>query len=116
MGYGICYLLSLFYRWRHRNDDETVDDLFYSGSDKKLFYVAGYTDNSYGVDNIIKMLRENKNEFIKLGGRGKIDTTYITKSRRYKNMRIFFCTTEKAPKSAYHITGSGWDMWKWLSD
>ena len=115
---AISRSVKFFYRWRHSKNDKTTNDLFYSGSDKKLFYVAGYTDNSDGVDNIIEMLQKNKNEFIKLGGRGKINTTYITKSRRYKSMRVFFCTTEKAkaPKSAFHITGNGWDMWKWLSD
>ena len=90
-------------------------DLFYSEKENILFYVAGYIDNFNDVDKIIEMLQDHKAEFIKLGGEGKIYTKEITKSSRYKYMRVFWCKTKKIPVNAFKL-GKDWDMWKWISN
>jgi len=41
-----------------------MKELFYSTSDKKLFYIAGYTDNSCHVKDIISSLTNQTNYFI----------------------------------------------------
>ena len=103
-----------------------MKDLFYSGDEKILFWVAGYTyaDNTQDVNDMILSLQEKSIEFItETGQAGKnrvVKTDYITKSRRYKYMRYFFCEgieKEDVPENAFHITGeNGWTMRKWLND
>lgn len=78
-----------------------MENLFYSYTEKTLFWVAGYTDNSNKIDEIVKMLEEKKQEFIKAGGEGDICTYSIEQSRRYKLMRVFYCTTDKIPENAF---------------
>lgn len=62
-----------------------MEDLFYSVSEKKLFWIAGYTDNSYNVKEIVSVLTNNRNHFIKnckLAENTLVQTDYITSSRR----------------------------------
>ena len=104
------------------------DNLFYSEEENILFWVAGYTaaDNTQHVDEIITSLRKRWNEFVfdvaKLppSRTQEVKTDYITESRRYKYMRVFWCgdvEPEDVPEDAFHITGAnGWTMWKWLRD
>lgn len=95
----------------------TKKNLFYSESENLLFWVAGYRDNSLNVDDIISMLKENKNEFLKMGAVGEIKTDIITNSRRYKHMRYFYCETKNPPKEAFSISNqNNWTMKKWLED
>ena len=93
-------------------------DLFYSGDEKILFWVVGYTDNTNKVDEIVEMHVNNKQKFIDMGGIGDIKTTYITTSRRYKHMRVYYCDgVENPPEKAFQITSkNGWTMNKWLED
>lgn len=103
-------------------------NLFYSENEKILFWVAGYTliDNTQLVDQIIDDLRKRWNDFVydvaKLppARTKEVKTDYITESRRYKFMRVFWCENvepEDVPENAFNITGeNGWTMWKWLKD
>lgn len=98
-----------------------MKDLFYSTKEKKLFYIAGYTDQSYAVHNIIKMLREQKKQFLKITAfrlNKHVNTDYITKSSRYKSMRYFWINNvepDKVPKEAF-ILNDDWTMQKWIEN
>lgn len=97
-----------------------AQELFYSKDEKTLFWVAGYTDNSQNVNEIISTLQNLRDHFKRIGGRGVIKTDVIVVSRRYKYMRYFFCEKieeEDIPSDAFRITGeNGWTMDKWLKD
>jgi hypothetical protein len=96
-------------------------DLFYSVNEKKLFWITGYTDNSYNINVMISMLTNNKNHFIKIGNLKKnaqINTDMILKSSRYKNMRYFWVDKieiENVPKEAFQISND-WTMDKWIEN
>ena len=94
-------------------------DLFYSESEKKLFWIAGYTDNTCGVDAHINMLTAKRDMFLDMCGLPKdtkIFSDYITKSRRYKSMRYFWANdVSEAPEEAFKL-GSDWTMYKWIED
>ncbi len=98
-----------------------MTDLFYSPTDKRLFWVAGYTDNSYNVREIITVLESNMNFFlkeVKFAKNTKVKTDYITKSRRYKSMRYFYIENvelKDVPKDAF-LLGEDWDMIKWIEN
>ncbi|MBK7362627.1 MAG: hypothetical protein IPJ01_10065 [Micavibrio sp.] len=96
-----------------------MEDLFYSTSEKKLFWIAGYTDNSYNVKEIVSTLTNNRNHFIKtckLPEKSLVRTDYITKSSRYKSMRYFWVDNIKTPpKNAFEL-GDDWTMDKWISN
>lgn len=93
-------------------------DLFYSETEKILFWVAGYTDNSVYVNTIIETLKNNREHFKRLGAIGTVKTDVITDSRRYKSMRVFWCEDieeQDCPETAFHLSVENeWTMWKWL--
>lgn len=93
-------------------------DLFYSHDEKLLFLIAGYTDNSQDVNDIISMLKKHSDYMRKLSGNKKIFTDFIEKSRRYAQMRVFYCRMETPPKEAFIIGGgeNKWTMHQWLHD
>ena len=97
-----------------------AQELFYSGDEKILFWVAGYTDNSQHVNDIISVLTNLRDHFKRIGGKGTVKTDVINESRRYKHMRVFWCENiedKDVPSDAFRITGdNGWTMWKWLRD
>lgn len=96
-----------------------MKDLFYSESEKLCFYVAGYTDSSFNVNETVKMLNTEAKKFatgIKVPKK-EVRTNYITSSSRYKYMRVFFAKCKKAPKDAFLLDKkSGWTMDKWLKN
>ena len=96
-----------------------MKDLFYSVSEKKLFWIAGYTDNSHNVKEIVSTLTNNRNHFIricKLPENSVVNTDYITKSSRYKSMRFFWVdNVETPPEDAFEL-GNDWTMHKWISN
>jgi len=93
------------------------DDLFYSLKEKKMFYVAGYVDNSSKVSECIKVLEEGEKNIKKLIGTNKceVSSRYIEKSSRYKSMRVFYVDTRIIPPNAF-VLNADWDMWKWLTN
>jgi len=100
-----------------------MKELFYSPLDKNLFWIAGYTDNSYCVKNIISTLENNRNYFLKqtdLPKNTQVNTDYITNSRRYKSMRYFWVKDiepENVPKEAFILTAENdWTMYKWITN
>ena len=95
-------------------------ELYYSEHDKRLFWVAGYTDNASGVDTHIRMLTAKRDIFLKMCGleSGNVKTEYVTKSTRYKSMRYFWIDeieSSEAPEEAYRL-GSDWTMIKWIEN
>jgi hypothetical protein len=98
-------------------------DLFYSVHEKILFLVAGYTDNTDNVKSIISMLENNMKHMQRISGVKIINTTFVQSSRRYKYMRVFYCTTDNPPEDAFRIGDNckeddpnKWTMHKWLHD
>jgi len=96
-------------------------ELFYSEIDKKVFYVAGYTDNSDNVNVIINTLKEQKEKFLNMVPglkEASVMTTYVEKSSRYKYMRVFYANNvKKAPKGAFILNKENdWTMDKWLKN
>lgn len=102
-----------------------MEDLFYSKQEKILFWVAGYTDNSNIVTEMIEKLNqllEKFNEVAKVDPK-EIRTHYIEDSRRYKYMRVLYVETPNIPKDAFVIgentsndqgPHTDWTMWQWL--
>jgi hypothetical protein len=94
-------------------------NLFYSKSEGILFYVAGYTDNSDNVLEIIEMLKKGANVVAELINADikEVRTFFVNNSRRYKNMRVFYVKTDVIPKDAFTITEeNNWTMSKWVHD
>lgn len=98
-----------------------MKDLFYSTKEKKLFYIAGYTDNSYNVKEIVSVLENQRKYFLKQVGLPEkstiVNTDYITNSRRYKSMRYFWINDvepSQAPKEAFVLNDDYWTMQKWI--
>lgn len=97
-----------------------MKNLFYSEKDDTLFWIAGYTmyDNTSLVIDKIKYLQENANKFSEFCEISieTVRTDFITKSSKYKNMRVFYVVDPpKLITDIYHL-GSDWDMWKWLEN
>lgn len=95
-------------------------DLYYSPTENIIFGIAGYTDNSSNVQEIIKMLEENRLEFCQKAGIIRMDdvrTDFINKSSRYKNMRVFYLVdfTNSIPENCFSI-GEDWTIWNWLTN
>ena len=89
-----------------------------------LVWVAGYV-RDLNTDNLaekIASLKEHGEAFAKIGGGIPIETikTFeVTKSRRYKYMRVFYAEVEadKVPADSFLFSDeSAWDMWKWIQD
>ncbi len=96
-------------------------DVFYSKQEAILFYVAGYTDNSDKVVDIEKVLNDGVVFLEKIAfiDTRTVKTKFITHSRRYKHMRVFYVETHEIPKEAFIIgekAEDGWTMMKWLED
>ncbi|TSD03413.1 MAG: hypothetical protein Athens071416_94 [Parcubacteria group bacterium Athens0714_16] len=96
-----------------------MKNLFYSLSEKILFWVVGYTDNSPYVKEIVDMLNSNAKKLAELVSADEKDvcTVVIEKSRRYKNMRVFYIKTLIIPlrEGAWTIPEDT-TMHKYLSD
>lgn len=90
------------------------EGMYYFTEEQVFLLIAGYVDNSSNVDNIVKTLTEYKEYIQKLVKTDAVNTWFIDKSSRYKNMRAFFCKTEDIPKDTYIIEGNNWTMCKWL--
>lgn len=96
-----------------------MDNLFYSQKEKILFWVAGYTDNSSNVKEIISMLESNAKKLADLVSANKnyVRTFVINESRRYKNMRVFYLKTHVFPvREEAFMLKEEQKMIKWLED
>jgi type II secretory pathway component GspD/PulD (secretin) len=103
----------------------TTENLFYAISDKRLFWIAGYTDNTTRIAEHVEMLQNKTKQFSELINIDKmkshdtenIMSDFITKSRRYKQMRYFWLNDVKqsdCPKNAY-VLDNDWTMVQWHS-
>ncbi len=115
-----------------------MKDLFYTETDKTLFWVSGYdvAQNDATVIKFTKSILSDAKKFAKVAGceLSKVKSTVVEKSRRYKYMRVFYVdaefTKESAPSGCYFIAIKTeadrhtahsleqlqWNMWKWLTD
>lgn len=100
-----------------------METAFYSEKDDIYFYIAGYhgCDNTMLAIEIANKLIGEINKLTKLLGvkDSDIKTDRITKSRRYKYMRVFYIQNAKANvleselNTAFCI-GGGWSMQSWI--
>lgn len=96
----------------------------YTEQDNTLFWVAGYCKdlNTSNVNQKIESLKENALKFAAHCGIdiSDVNTYEIRNSRRYKNMRVFYCNKfpkNNVPTNAYiYEEGNGWTMEKVLHD
>jgi hypothetical protein len=99
-----------------------MKDVFYSKSDDRLFWVAGYTayDNTSNVFEKIRALQECSKTFSDWAkcDQKEVKTVYVDASRRYKFMRVFFVDAPKQiPADAFSIRNDdGWGMFQFLKD
>lgn len=92
-------------------------NLFYSPAEKLLFWVAGYDGSSENVNDLIKMLGDKALLFANacFVHRRAVQTTFVTSSMRYKDMRVFYVKCDYPPKEAFSLGIAGdWTMDKWL--
>lgn len=96
-----------------------MKNLFYFETENLLCWVAGYTadGNSALVSKIAGSLIADGNKFADISGVSinEVCTEFITKSRRYKNMRVFYARVGQPPSGATKIS-SPWTMSRWLYD
>lgn len=100
-----------------------MKNLFYSASEKILFWIAGHTGdlNTDNPAQKIKFMQENTADFMRISAEikpEKIGTFEVTKSQRYKYMRVYYATDiETPPAEAFCISGeNGWKMQNWIHD
>lgn len=103
------------FRIINKEEEGRMDNLFYSKNEKRLFWIAGYTDNNPGAVASAIMLIESAK---KLAGKAEKDPTdvntfFVDESNRYKNMRVYWVDTEKIPEDAFIIDGN-WTMMNWI--
>ncbi len=91
-----------------------MKDLFYTESDKRLFWVSGYSNNSETIGSI----KQRATAFAKIAKIAveDVQTYVIQNSRRYRYMRVYYCTSEFIPTEIDHKFGSDWTMFKYLED
>ena len=103
-----------------------MKDLFYSKSEKILFLIIGYTNESQNVSEFIKALKEDTKDFLDMAEipvnkqkeyLKKVNSRIIENSTRYKSMRLYWLNDiTKAPKNSFSITNkNSWTMEKWCS-
>lgn len=75
-----------------KTHDKIMNDVFYHELSGVLFWVAGYCGNSINVTEIVKEYQKDAAKLAKLAGVSidVIKTHEITKSSRYKYMRVYF--------------------------
>lgn len=100
-------------------DNGQLENLFYSYKDNYLFWVAGYTDNSEKVKDIVKMLTEKAELFKSRVDSDEYDvsTFEVVDSRRYKSMRVFYMRDVQPshiPKEAFRTNKH--TMMEWISN
>lgn len=96
-----------------------MKDLFYTKSDKTLFWIAGYTqdDNETKVHLKIEHLRKVTEEFAKVAKCPfeSVNTYFVNDSSRYKYMRVFFVKTDYIPEECRVIEEPKWNMFNWIT-
>ena len=93
-----------------------IDGLFYSTTEKKLFFIPKYYTHGTGMlDNLIENLEEGKAMLRKFVPTGEIYCDEIRKSSRYKSMWYFSIELDKAPAEAFEL-GEDWSMFKWIEN
>lgn len=100
----------------------TMKNLFYSESEKILFWVSGY-DVLHNKSNVVEATNDLLADAKKLADIvkrdvSKVHTDYVSFSSRYKYMRVFYIKdVRKCPEEAFTISeANGWTMWKWLNN
>jgi hypothetical protein len=94
--------------------------LFYSETDKKLFYIAGYENSQFdAIRSIISTLENLYKHFVRITKvkNPVIKTFIVEESNRYKYMRVIYCDIDEAidtiPADAFRV-GKDWNMLTWI--
>lgn len=97
-----------------------MKNLFYSESEKILFWVSGY-DFLHNNSNVVEITNSLLSDAKSLAGIisvsvKQVRTLEVFNSSRYKYMRVFYINdVEKPPIEAFVITNDNyWTMDKWL--
>lgn len=95
---------------------QDIKDLFYSKKEQIAFWVAGYTDNSLNANDQIEMLKKHTSKFAEVTGveQASVYTDFITVSRRYRSMRVFYANSNKPPVGSFELNDN-WTMNNWLN-
>lgn len=84
-----------------------MGNLFYSTTDKILYWVAGYTadGNTSSVEKMTDSLKENAIKFANVAGCNyqDVQTYYNDRPSQYQYMRVFYVKTDYIPESAFLI-------------
>ena len=97
-----------------------MTNLYFFPDNNFLCWIAGYTadDNTSNLAAKIAYLKENGEQFAAVAGVPfeSVQSEFVTHSRRFKNMRFFFCphTGEDLPEGAKVM--EKWTMWEWIGD
>ena len=104
-----------------------MNNLFYSPSEKILFWITGCPSMYGNVSEFIKAIKENADEFADYA-QVPFNSIYfdrITESRRYKFMMVYWVEDQtikvddevdsfiRNGKEVFNI-GTGWTMQKWI--
>ncbi|MES9944468.1 hypothetical protein [Candidatus Thiodiazotropha sp. CDECU1] len=89
-----------------------MDNLYYSPSEKMVFWIAGYVDftGTYrNIPNVMEYAEQFQRKFA-----AKEVKTKIIKSAGNKGKRLFFASIDSQPVGAFNI-GERRNMDEWLS-
>ncbi|MES9968990.1 MAG: hypothetical protein ABW092_03090 [Candidatus Thiodiazotropha sp.] len=89
-----------------------MDNLYYSPSEKTIFWIAGYIDFSVRNRNI-QNVRKYAERFQRKFG-VKLVKTRIIKSAGHKGKRLYYTSVDSQPVGAFNI-GERQNMNEWLS-
>jgi len=94
--------------------------LFYSPSERILFYVSGYGFGSLGqtAHHLAMELEANATKLAEVFGKSYYDVqvSFITKSRRYSDCWVYYLMQVHEPSNSevFNI-GDEWTMEQWLA-
>lgn len=91
-----------------------MENLFYSSSEKILFWIPGYAANTGILSNVIEGLISKQAQMRSIVPQGIIYVHEILFSSRYEYMWYFYVETNDIPEDA-HILKEDWTMGKWIS-
>jgi hypothetical protein len=99
-----------------------MDNLFYSESERILFYIPNYyLDSNSNAMEFSKNIEKEIFKFANIMGNGQrldtFKTKFIESSTRYKRMRVFWKEDAEPVPEAFHLTKENdWTMWKWIEN
>jgi len=86
-----------------------MNNLFYAPSEKRLFYITGYLNNSLSAINAqAAMFAKAVNCSV-----DQVNTFEVQHSQRYKYMQVFYVDNVETTDKAYSLNDN-WGMYSWI--